>query len=189
MPADPLEALPPAPLIGLNLDESATPFFAVSLFKLAVMSLCTFGVYEMYWFYRNWQAIRQREALELTRSWNSISPLWRTIFSVFYCYSCFARIDRYGAKAGVKSIVPPAVCAAGWIILQFLVVFPSEPWELASLLAVVFLLPVQSQVNRINETVAGLPHANSRLSAWNWVAVVLGGLVLVLAVLGLAVSK
>ena len=37
------------------------PFFAVSLLKLTVLSLCTFGVYELFWFYRNWRLIKLRE--------------------------------------------------------------------------------------------------------------------------------
>ena len=49
------------------LDEAHTenlpalpPFFAVPLWKLALMSFFTFGIYELYWFYRNWQRVRVR---------------------------------------------------------------------------------------------------------------------------------
>jgi hypothetical protein len=29
-------------------------YFPVSRLKLAVMSTCTLGIYELYWFYKNW---------------------------------------------------------------------------------------------------------------------------------------
>ncbi len=35
-------------------------FFPASRTKLLVMSLCTFGLYEYYWFYKNWKLVRDR---------------------------------------------------------------------------------------------------------------------------------
>jgi hypothetical protein len=32
-----------------------SPFFAVSVIKLTVMSLCTFTLHDVYWFYTRWQ--------------------------------------------------------------------------------------------------------------------------------------
>ena len=49
-------------------------YFPVSLLKLVIMSTCTFGIYELYWFYRNWCFVRTREAPE-------IMPFWRAFFS------------------------------------------------------------------------------------------------------------
>jgi hypothetical protein len=38
--------------IGPIGDDQA-PYFAVSLLKLTVMSICTFGIYDLYWFHKN----------------------------------------------------------------------------------------------------------------------------------------
>ena len=38
--------------------------FSVSLLKLTVMSIVTFGIYELYWFYKNWNLINQREKIK-----------------------------------------------------------------------------------------------------------------------------
>jgi hypothetical protein len=43
-------------------------FFPVSLFKLTVMSLFTLGLYEIYWFYRNWQLIKAMNPSEFCLS-------------------------------------------------------------------------------------------------------------------------
>jgi hypothetical protein len=45
--------------------DSQAPYFAVSLLKLTVMSVCTFGIYELYWFYKNWRLIMEREKIDI----------------------------------------------------------------------------------------------------------------------------
>jgi len=47
-------------------DISGAPiYFAVSPLKLVVMSICTMGIYELYWFYKNWVLIKERESLDI----------------------------------------------------------------------------------------------------------------------------
>jgi hypothetical protein len=50
---------------------------------------------------------------------------------------------------------------------------------IVSLCANAFLLPVQAYVNRINQASAPDHDPNSRFDAWNWVAVVVGGPLLI----------
>ena len=56
-------------LTNLNLehDEVATnyPFFPVSITKFLVMSICSFGAYELFWAYSNWYRISQRSDRKL----------------------------------------------------------------------------------------------------------------------------
>jgi len=68
-----------------------TPFFAVSLVKLVVLSLCTLGVYQWYWFYQNWRLIKDWERLH-------ISPFWRTFWGYFFCHACFTRIREHAER-------------------------------------------------------------------------------------------
>jgi hypothetical protein len=35
-------------------------FFAVSPIKMVVLSVCTFGIYQIYWFYKHWVLIKER---------------------------------------------------------------------------------------------------------------------------------
>lgn len=65
-------------------------FFPASLLKLGVLSVYTVGLYEIYWFYKNWQLIRARER-------SNDSPFLRAFFALFFCYSCFARMRRQGS--------------------------------------------------------------------------------------------
>lgn len=152
------------------------PFFAVSLFKLVVMSACTAGFYELYWFYRQWQRIREREG-------SRIMPFWRAFFAVFFCYACFARIRDFGNANGLVSRLRAGLLAAGWVITTMLWRLPDPYWWTSSL-SVLFLLPAQEQANRINSATCPVHERNAHFTVWNWIVVVLGGGFMVLALIG-----
>jgi hypothetical protein len=162
---------------AVPLTSPATPtFFAVGLVKLLVMSVATAGLYELYWFYRNWQHIRDREK-------PGIWPVWRTVFSVVFCLPCLAAIGRTGRDLGVPPAVPAWALAVGWVVA----VVASQlnpPWMFMTLLSGLFLLPMQACANRINAIAAPTHTRNAGLSRWNWAAVVVGTTILVLAALG-----
>jgi hypothetical protein len=160
---------------GLS-SENRAPFFSVSLAKFTAMSVCTFGVYEIYWFYKNWRLVRERENLK-------ILPFWRAFFAFFFCYQCFSRIRAQAATIGIDHSVPAGPLAAAWIITSLLYKLP-DPFWLVSLLAFLFILPIQALANRINETMAPGHDQNRRLTGWNIAAVAGGGIFFVLAIIG-----
>jgi hypothetical protein len=164
------------PLPSVQEQYMPSRFFAVSLLKLTVLSVCTFGIYDLYWFYRNWKLIRSHDEPQ-------ISPFWRAFFAVFFCYPCFVRIKLAGAARGIDSVPPFGVLAILWILFRFAWRLP-DPFLLLALLKVGFLLPVQSYVNRINAAEAPTHKPNSRFTLWNWVTVVMGGSVLALVIVG-----
>jgi hypothetical protein len=151
-------------------------FFSVSLVKLAVLSLSTFGIYELYWLYRQWKAIQQRTGAR-------ISPFWRTFFTPLFCYSCFSFIAKEGRRRGLDR--PPVIglLAVAWIICRFAARLPA-PWWLLTLSSVFFLLPIQAYANRIIAVEAPGLDKNSRFTLWNWLTAVLGGICVVLAIFG-----
>lgn len=157
-------------------DESTPPYFAVSLPKLAILSVCSLGLYELYWFYRNWRLIRDREK-------TAIYPFMRAFFAVLFCYSCFAKIRDHGQRLHIAPPLAAGGWAACWIIATISWKLP-DPYWLASMLAVGFLLPVQAYVNRINRASAPMHDPNNRFSAGNWLLIVVGGAMLTLAIIG-----
>ena len=152
------------------------PFFAVSVTKFAAMSICTLGIYELYWFYKNWRLFKEREKLDI---W----PFWRAFFAFFFCYQCFSRIRAQALTGGLEHSLPAGPLAAGWIITSLLWRLP-DPFWLVSMLAFLFLLPVQALANRVNATMAPGHDPNRRLSGWNIAAVAGGGIFFLLAVIG-----
>jgi hypothetical protein len=151
-------------------------FFGVSPLKLVLMSTVTFGIYELYWFYKNWKLIKQRTE-------SNIMPFWRAFFLVFFCYSCFREVKDVAASRGVSFPSSPGMLAAGWIILTILWQLP-DPYWFVCFLAPLMLVPVQNAINRLNAVIAPDHSPNSRFSAWNIVGLVVGGILFVFTIIG-----
>lgn len=155
---------------------SEPAFFAVSIAKLVVLSICTLGLYELYWYYRNWRLIKAREK-------TNILPFWRAFFGYFFCYPFFVRVrDHLRPRPGDAKLAA-GLLATCWIVTSLMWRL-KDPYWLVSTLSFVFLIPVQLAVNHINEVVAPGHDRNSTFSAWNWMAIFLGGVLFLAAVIG-----
>ena len=148
-------------------------YFAVSPLKLVVMSTCTLGLYEIYWYYKHWCSVKDREK-------SDIAPLGRAFFAFIFCYSLFKRIQATGQSHNIPRTIAPGPLAAGFILLSVLYKLP-DPYWLLSFFAVLFLVPVQMAANEINLATSPKHDRNSTLSKWNLVVVVIGGLCFALA--------
>jgi hypothetical protein len=157
--------------------------FPVSLLKLTVMSIVTFGIYELYWFYKNWNLIKQREKIK-------IAPFWRAFFAYFFCYQCFSDIRAQAASLDLQQSLPAGPLAVGWIITtllgNLLGKLPDPYWvvSLVSMFSFVFFLPVQALANRINARIAPDHDPNRGFTGWNRAGVAVGAIMLMLAILG-----
>lgn len=152
------------------------PFFATSLLKLSVMSVFTLGLYELYWFYKNWQLIKRRERL-------NIMPFWRAFFAVFFCYPCFSHIRKYDHSSVTPGTLAAGPLAVGWIVLNLSWRLP-DPFWLITFFAFLFILPIQQRANEINNAVAPGHDPNSRFTWQNWVGIAIGSVILALDVIG-----
>ena len=165
----------PTPSPALT-NGSRVSYFPVSLVKLMVMHCCTWGAYQYYWFYKSWQIIREREHV-------NILPFWRTVFAVIYCFQHFEKIEDSGKLLHLRQSISSRVLAGCWVLLSVFSI-PPDPYWLGTLLSPVFLVPAQQQINRIYEQLAPGHDPNKHFTAWNIVAVVVGGCVFVLALIG-----
>lgn len=85
-PAAALQDLPPD-------DIRDAPFFVVSPTKVMLLSICTLGVYQLYWFYMHWQRWRRGRS-------ETVWPVARAIFALFYVHALERRIgDVLDARA------------------------------------------------------------------------------------------
>jgi len=157
-------------------DPDASPdggqprYFAVSVSTIAVLALCTVGLYQFYWFYRNWR-------LERAHTGERLWPIARALFAPLFAYSLFQRI-RLEADANA----PEPAWSAGWLgvsyfLLNFMAWRTPDPWWIAlSLAGVLPLMLVQQSVNQLNALAAPGAPPNRRFSRANVVLIVLGGL-------------
>jgi hypothetical protein len=163
-----------ADLPGAAGDEPV--FFPVGLAKLATMITVTFGFYSVYWFYRNWKSVQNLTGDKLN------API-RALFYPLTSYSMFEHIQAQGRRLQVDITINAGVLAIAIFVLGALWRLP-DPYWVISFLGCVPLLPVQSEINRINRRIAPAADPNNRLRAWNVVAVIIGGILVALSIAG-----
>src|SRR6516165_9719694 len=81
--------------------EMRRAYFTVGTVKFSLMSLTSFSIYALYWFYRNWKIIRDREQ-------SQISPFWRAFFAPLWTFSMGSHF-RKEARAQNISLALPVV--------------------------------------------------------------------------------
>src|SRR5690606_29611544 len=89
---------------------TAPPFYVVSGNKLLLLYVGTLGIYQVYWFYKHWK--QQRPHLE-----GDVSPVARSIFSVFFAHELFRGIHAWGEQHGQPSAWKPASMAGLYVLL------------------------------------------------------------------------
>ena len=110
-------------------------FFVVSYKRLLLCSIFSFGLYEIYWFYRNWLSIKEAEE-------SKIMPFWRAIFTLIWCYPLFKKIYETSQSRGYKASESYLWVAIIYIIVMLTHNLPTPLW-LISMFSVLVLIPVQ----------------------------------------------
>ena len=74
-----------------NVDFNPQPvvYFSVPLTRLFFASLISFGLYDVYWAYKNWQAVRR-----CGREYNIIPFCRSWLFGIFFIFPLFLRIKK-----------------------------------------------------------------------------------------------
>lgn len=182
VPTDPAPELdarfaPPA----ANVEPVAPPhtagapiWFSVSPLKLVVMCTVTLQLYGVFWFYKQWTLVRDREH-------SSIWPAARAIFPVFFIWSLYNKVRD--SEVGPGPRLNAGGMAAAWIVLTLMWKAPDPYWWIA-MAAPIFLIPMQNAMNATNRVITPNHEKNDRFTWLNWVGIVVGLGAIVLAVLG-----
>lgn len=152
------------------------PLFPVAIWKLVLMSLATFGIYEIFWGYKHWKALQPQLNDEI---W----PFWRGFFGVFFFYPLAKEINREGDARRFADHLPAGALAILFFLLTITWRLP-DPYGLIAFLSVFPLAVAQERANAINAKAAPLADRNDHLRGWNWLAAGVGLPVFVLAVIG-----
>ena len=154
-------------------------FFAVSRFKLVLMTFGTFNLYLFYWFYKNWKYVQWRG--------EELNAPVRTFFYSLTAYWLFRHVRSALRDVDAGGTLPAGVLAIIVLLLSIIGAFP-EPYFLVSLLSILPILRVQSAVDEINLRKTPEADANDRLTAWNYVWLVFGGIFYLLMIIGLVMG-
>src|SRR5688572_949996 len=149
--------------------DSAVLYHHVSKLKFILFSIVSFGLYEVYWFYKNWKYVGRRDG-------SGIRPFWRGVFSPIWCHPLCKDIDHHygGLSTGTLVLIP---------LLYFLLVLASrlpDPYWLLSLVSFAPLLPLVSRIDDINRGRDVVASYYSRFSLGSVALSLIGALLLAL---------
>ena len=154
-------------------------WFQVGGVKLAVMFLATLGLYQLYWFYKQWDRVRD--------AGDNVAPAPRSLFSIIFCYSLFRRIVDSTHAVGLTTRVPPSLLAVGFILANL--AFRMEgPESFLGFLAFVPLVAAQRIANAVALAQGSTEDRNTRLTWRNWIPIVIVAGLLGLIAIGAALQ-
>ncbi len=163
------EYTPPSPdgrLPDPAARDAETWFLHISVARLLVMTYLSYGLYQVYWCYRNWRYLQLRDG-------ERISPFWRAYFGIFWMHDLLGRIRRdWKLATTCPPTFPNSALASTWVVLPFLALPSRLLGETASgVIVLAFatimplcLVPVQVAINRANRAREPRP----RMSPWTW---------------------
>ncbi len=145
------------------------PFHSISFLKFVLLTVATFGIYEIWWFYEHWRQVRNTTGARLT-------PVARAIFSPVFCYSLFKRVKDNLEEQTLHSRFSPGLLSVGYIALLMTQRLP-DPYWLISFLSILPLLIMQAGVNRLHYQIDPGYDRNGRFGLGGGVLLVLGGII------------
>ncbi|KAF1027580.1 MAG: hypothetical protein GAK29_00549 [Acinetobacter bereziniae] len=111
----------------------------ISLNKFIFLSILTMGLYQIWWMFKVWRFFMQKDKL-------NVMPAFRAVFALFFLYSLVKRIQSAANAEGYTERFSALGSYLGFIVFSLLFKLPA-PYELISLLNVLFLIPAFKAFN------------------------------------------
>jgi TonB family protein len=173
-------------VINWRIDATKAPvfseaaFYPVSLTKLFLLSVGTLGIYSIYWFYRNWLYLKNKNK-------KSISPLARGLFDFLWFYPFYRRLvddsmSRFKNNRLPSKLIAVLMAAGYFVIAMISNAVESLLW-LSIIVAPLFIFPLANYINSINESDARAYQYNSRWLMRHWLVVAILSPLLMVGVL------
>lgn len=138
----------PRPAAVPSFEKAEAPRYsdAQPVRHLVWLAILSFGLYELYWFYRNWRAIKAVTTHDFSPGWRT-AGLFVPIANVFMVYHLF----RLAYSMADTPDRQPAFTPGRQTLVYFLLVavsnVPGPFWPL-TFLTVLPMIPVQAELNR-----------------------------------------
>jgi hypothetical protein len=164
-------------------------YYVVSPGKFLTLTILTLGLYLIYWFYRQWRMVKERDG-------SSIWPIPRGLFYVFFTHTLYRDINAKLRQDQVEHPWSPGITATLVVIFTILSNvlgrlsgenIGSPLTDILSLMLVPLLaytaLPAQKAANIASGDADGV--GNNRFTGANWAWMLVGGLIWILSLFGL----
>lgn len=157
---------------------------------LVILSLVSFGIYEIYWFYKTWKSIKNYTCADF-------SPGWRT-FGLFIPFYNLVRIDGMFRNDiellrtkvdGVTLIKKPLLYGLSFFLLSAICLKLPDPFQLLYSISVWPLAVAQGHLNTYWKK--GQPDClvRTKFSGVELALLIIGGLLLILVLIGLLIPE
>jgi len=163
------------PAASVAATDVAT-YYSPPTLKIAALSLTTLGIYPVYWFWRNWRAIKRETG---GNQW----PWARALFSPLWAFLCFSDLRDATSNRRRTLAFAPGLLGVAYFLLNLASRLPDPMW-LVALFTFVPLLPVNSLLRRYHREEGMDMRALDRFGVWHILVVIFGGVFLLLAVAG-----
>ena len=125
--------------INKNEFSSETP-----LWHFIILSVATYGIYELYWFYKNWKFLREYNQMK------GISPIFRTLFSPIFVFSLASQIKKISKARGFSCRFPVIMSGLVYFLSTSLALLTNKPYSLiAFIIATLALAILVNPMNKI----------------------------------------
>ncbi|WP_440948144.1 hypothetical protein ACSAZL_07890 [Methanosarcina sp. T3] len=150
-----------------NYSRATTEYSRViPVWKFALFSIASLGLYQLYWNYKSWEFLKEKDNLE-------VSPFWRTFFMPIFLSSLFDRFSDMLKADGHQTSYPTPLLIIIWVILNTYCPYAEGPIWLAYYLSFLALTPILSDLNVYWKDVSPeLPE--KLLTAWQIVLLMAG---------------
>ncbi len=172
--------------------------------RLVFLSILTFTLYEIYWFYRNWKQLKAHKNLDISPGWRTVG-LFVPIYVIVVIYRQFRDIRDFAEQEGCETYSSPGWLTFGYLFLagiSFRLALHSwrltDPAEilasdlfglLVDLLAVSLLAVVQKTLNTYWEKVQPELAMKRKFSGGETTLLVIGSIIWFLALVGTFVPE
>ncbi|MCF7223816.1 DUF4234 domain-containing protein [Marilutibacter chinensis] len=106
-----LYAPPQADLAEPVADARGDEFYVVAKSKFLLLFFVTFGLYQLYWFYRHWALYRRFRNVSL---W----PVPRAIFAIFFTHALAGEIDDRLNRSRQTYAWSPGTLATAFVVME-----------------------------------------------------------------------
>lgn len=163
--------------VSWRLESRKRPIFADSHFypmsglKFLILSIGTMGLYDIYWSYRNWHAVKSKYSTD-------IMPIARGIFSPIWFYPLFSALRRDSLERfDTNKVMYPFIAmlfAAAYLIITFASSYSDHILVMVlGLLTSLLFMPFVLYINSINNKNDGAYQYNSKWKFRQVVALIL----------------
>lgn len=150
----------------------------ISLKKFIFLSLISLGLYNLWWTFKAWRFFAIKDNLK-------IMPAARAIFSIFFLYSLFKKINNYAQENGYTQNFSATWMFIGYLLCTLASRLPDFYWFI-SLFSFLFFIPAFVALNyakqhsdQINAIV------QNKFNTAQIVVIVIGSIFWILALIGL----